>query len=171
MHTEMPERPASREKMDVDRDRRKVTRESRRSLTGASLRLTADTDPNYHYRWVNDDPGRIAKFENAGYVVVKSKDAHAADGIGDSVASVAAGLNVEGRERRTFLMRLPREWHEDDIKEKRKIVDETEAPVHEARAGKATRPVSGPEATQTAVTGEFYTPMSGTSLRRQTGGS
>lgn len=157
----------TREQMDADRARRvDEIRKNRTPLTGSHLRLTAVTDPNYHYRWVNDDPGRIALFEKAGYTVVQANNAHSHDGIGSSVASVAAGLNPEGRERRMVLMHIPREIHEDDILEKRRIVDETEEPIRDARIGKATRPMKANEE-QSGDDGGFYTPATGTSLRRQ----
>lgn len=77
-------------------------------------------DPNYEYRFVNDVGDRIGMFQEAGYELV-SKEQHkvgdnrldvaTADG---SNASVSVGVKPNGDPQRAYLMRIKKEWYDED---------------------------------------------------------
>lgn len=88
-------------------------------------------DPNYHYRVVNDVDGRISRFTEAGYEFVISDKT-----IGDKQATEGSALDSRtaksvGGGRTGYLMRIKREWYEEDQKAKAELVSATE---------KATKP-------------------------------
>jgi len=83
------------------------------------------TPKGYVDRWVNDNPGRIEKFKNAGYVHVESAS------VGDS--NVDGSHNEDGVVSRdmgkavtAYLMRQREDYFHADQAEKQKVVDETE---------------------------------------------
>jgi len=84
----------------------------------------------YKYRWVMDKDDRIPTFLEGGYEFVNKNDASLAepainDGSGiDNRRSKAAGGESD---KRLYLMRIPKEFWEEDQKLKQKEVDATEA--------------------------------------------
>ena len=70
-------------------------------------------DPNYVYRWVMDLPGRVEKFKLGGYDVVTDdlevgqKTVDRESKVGSSVTKLS-GTNV------LILMRIPKEWYDED---------------------------------------------------------
>lgn len=96
--------------------RQPVGQRSRLSVTGK--------DPNYEYRFVNDIGDRIQMFQEAGYELV-SKDQHR---IGDnrldvagpdgSNAVVSVGVKPNGDAQRAYLMRIKKEWYDEDQQKK-----------------------------------------------------
>lgn len=101
----------------------------RRTPVGQRNVLTvSDKDPNFEYRIVNDTGDRVEQFKNAGYEIVSAKDVK----IGDrritaaspegSMAQVSVGGGVKG-----IVMRIPKEWYEEDQKQKQNAIAELEA--------------------------------------------
>lgn len=94
---------------------------------GAQRDVTAvkNQDPNYHYRWVNDTPGRIETFKNAGYVHDENASVgdSRVDGTHDQNGVVSRDM---GKGTNSYLMKQRREDYESDQAEKQKLVDETE---------------------------------------------
>lgn len=96
---------------------REAARRSRTPIhDGFRSRLSVQgKDPNYEYRIVNDTPGRIDKFKEAGYEVVEDENVT----IGDrrltapsqqgSAKTVSVGQGITG-----VLMKIKREWWEED---------------------------------------------------------
>ena len=87
----------------------------------------SDLDPNYVYRVVNDKAGRIARMQEIGYEFVESDeqlgDYRVAEGskMGKAVSKpVGGGING-------YLMRIKKEFYEEDRKEKDRRVDDVEA--------------------------------------------
>lgn len=86
----------------------------------------ANKDPNYHYRVVNDVKDRLKRFESAGYEFVTSDESLGDTGSGiatapGTVVTRPVGDNVTG-----VLMRIKKEWYEEDQKVKQKEIDERE---------------------------------------------
>lgn len=84
-----------------------------------------DKDPNFVYRFVNDTPGRVQEFLEMGYEHVdhgkvgeSRVDKRSADG---SRTQVHVGKGEQG-----FLMRIPKEFYDEDQKVKQEYVDATE---------------------------------------------
>lgn len=90
-----------------------------------------DQDPNFKYRWVNIDndryAGRIDRMKEIGYTVVNDDMEYGdAQGVG---ASELGGGNTKhvGHGTKAVLMRIPKEYYEQDMAEKQAEVDRTEA--------------------------------------------
>lgn len=98
-----------------------------RTPVGGHRDITAvkDTPDGYVDRWVNDIPGRIDKFKQAGYELVESAS------VGDS--SVDGTHNESGNVSRdmgkgitAYLMRQRKDYYLEDQDAKQKVVDEIE---------------------------------------------
>lgn len=98
-----------------------------RKPMGAKRDITAvhDTPKGFVDRWVNDDPGRIARFEEAGYETVETANvgSHQAD---DTHAEAGVVSKDMGKGVTAVLMRQREEYFHEDQAEKQRIVDETE---------------------------------------------
>lgn len=105
----------------------------RRTPVGTRNVLTvSNKDPNFVYRIVNDTGDRVEQFKAAGYETVSASEVQ----IGDrrvnaatpegSIAQCSVGGGMKG-----VVMRIPKEWHEEDQKAKQRQVDETEASTRE----------------------------------------
>ena len=83
-------------------------------------------EPGFEYRIVKDKPGRVEKFLDAGYEIVT----HAAK-VGDprvgtpepegSPVKISLGQGEQG-----YLMRIPKEWYDEDQKRKQDDIEERE---------------------------------------------
>lgn len=86
-----------------------------------------DKDPNFNYRIVNDDPGRIRMFKEAGWEIVKEKIQIGDDqaGTGKELGKIAA--KQVGSGKRAYLMRVPKEFYEEDQVAKEAKIQKTES--------------------------------------------
>jgi hypothetical protein len=83
-------------------------------------------EEDFEYRWVNDEDGRPERFEEVGYERV-THDVR----VGDSVAGRASQLGSVvsrpvGGGKQAVLMRIPKEWYDEDQKAKQKRVEQSE---------------------------------------------
>lgn len=101
----------------------------RRTPVGVRNVLTVGgKDPAYEYRIVNDTGDRVEQFKAAGYEVVSAKDVtvgdrrvNAASAEGTS-ATVSVGGGTKG-----VVMRIKKEWYEEDQQRKSENIAATEA--------------------------------------------
>lgn len=114
------------------------TRKERIPFGVQHSRLTvANPDPNYVYRWVNDDGrGRIDRATAGGYEFVQADSDQkvgtgSADGNSDvgSRVSRIVGTQEGGAGMRAYLMRIKREWYEQDQKAKQALVDQIDSAI------------------------------------------
>ena len=105
-----------------------------------------DRDPNYSYRWVNDvDNGqRIQKFKTAGYEMVQEA-AKVGDAVVEDNTNKTSTVTEKfvGRNTKAFLMRIQKDWYDEDQKAKARRVDQSEAGMREdalANYGEIKRP-------------------------------
>lgn len=109
-------------------------RSSRRILGGFRdpMATNDERDPNYHYRFFNDDPnkpGRIQEAIEAGYEVVEGK-AQIGDPAVDNPKKLGSAMTRPvGNGVTGVLMRKPLDWHLEDQAEKQKTRNETEAAI------------------------------------------
>lgn len=91
------------------------------------LTLTGQ-DPNFNYRIVNDQGDRIQRFVDAGYELVPASDVQ----VGDKRVNQAtpegshAQVSVGGGEK-AFVMRIRKDWYDEDQKAKQAEVDAVES--------------------------------------------
>lgn len=126
----------------MGRPKGSVNRPKRKPFDGHRNTLTFDDrDPNYVYRVFNDTEGRIKRAEEAGYEVVRSSET-----LGDETAesSHQVGSVVTrpvGGGQTGVLMRIKREWYEEDQAQKQTRNDDIDdalrnAPNKDGRYGK-----------------------------------
>lgn len=102
-------------------------RERRKPLTSGDVLKMKEDDKKrgYHYRFVNDEPGRVKKFEEAGWDAVtgqvQTKDPNAGD-----ASQMGSIVKVPvGGTKHAVLMRIENELHEEDQKVKQDAIDKT----------------------------------------------
>jgi hypothetical protein len=86
---------------------------------GVRNKLTvSDKNPEFEYRIVNDERGRIQMFEDAGWEV--DPDAHDIGDVrvGQTALPGSATAIPVGEDRTAVLMRKKREWFEEDYRKK-----------------------------------------------------
>jgi len=100
------------------------------------------TDPNYHYHWANDTPGRIQLFQAAGYLFVRKGEITLQPGVtprdgdlGDQVSAIV-GRNEDGTPLRAFLMKKLLVHYMADQRKGQERPDAIDAAI---RAGKTTQ--------------------------------
>ncbi len=82
-------------------------------------------DDAYVYRWVSDDAGRIDRFIAGGYAVVDEDVRVGQDDI-DSSRDIASTVTKQSGGLTQYLMRIRRDWYEEDQAAKAKVINETE---------------------------------------------
>ena len=102
-------------------------RPKRTPVSGHRNILTvANKDPNYEYRWVLDSPGRLEAFKEGGYEVV-TKDMEVGDSTVDKGSQLGSAVTMVRGTSTLVLMRIPREWYDEDQKAKQEEIDALEA--------------------------------------------
>lgn len=87
-------------------------------------------DPNYMYRVVVDyksKPGRVTKFKNAGYVHVLSGENMGDDAAGKPTKIGTKVMVPTGNGETGYLMKIPKEYWDEDQAAKESKLKETEA--------------------------------------------
>jgi len=87
-------------------------------------------DPNYVYRVVNDIDDRITQFREAGYEIVEDD----AVDVGDKRASQGTSIGSKkvlsvGQGTKAFVMRIKKEFYEEDQEAKQRRVNAQEASI------------------------------------------
>lgn len=150
---------------EADRPDPVATRE-RYSFGNAQAKLPVGrTDPNFHYHWANDTPGRVELFTAAGYTFVEKNEVTLTPSVtprssdlGDKVSAVV-GRNEDGTPLRAYLMKKRRDWFLEDQSKGQERPDMIERMI---RSGKVS---------SDADDGSFYVPKNtpikmGTEFRR-----
>lgn len=84
-------------------------------------------DPNYVYRIVNDTGNRIETFKDAGYELVSAKDVRVGDKRVNSASPEGSNAQVfVGDGQKAFVMRIPKEWYDEDQEAKQAHIKELE---------------------------------------------
>lgn len=102
----------------------------RTSVSGARNVLTVEgKEPGFEYRIVNDDRDRIARFEAAGYEVVTHPVTVGDSRVGKpSTLGTPAQVSVGGGQK-AYVMRIRKEWYDEDQKAKRDKLKEDEKQI------------------------------------------
>lgn len=114
----------------VDQPRPKRNKKDRIPVNGNTKNIltVSNRDPNYHYRWVINDPDRVAKFKDGWYEIVQDENLKVGDRKVDTSAGTSSVVETRaGAGRKFVLMRLPKELWEEDQREKQRQVDLSEA--------------------------------------------
>jgi hypothetical protein len=125
----------------VDQPRVRRNKKERIPVNGNTRNIltVSNREPGYHYRWVINDPDRVAKFKEAWYEPVEGSENLK---VGDRKVDTSAGTSsvVEARAgggKKYVLMRIPEELWQEDQAAKHRQVDESEAEMQrEAKKGR-----------------------------------
>ena len=89
-------------------------------------------DPAYNYRYVNDIDDRVAQFQEAGYELVQDDAAQSGDKRVNAASSLGSSKAVSvGQGTKAYLMRIKREWFDEDQARKLNQVAEVERSTKE----------------------------------------
>lgn len=84
-------------------------------------------DPNYVYRFVNDTDDRVREFQDAGWELETDDTIRVGDSrIDDNARLGKVRMISVGQGQKAVLMKIKREWYEDDQKAKQEFVDKSE---------------------------------------------
>jgi len=113
-------------KNTVNRPTRRHSDEPRNTLTFNKR------DPNFVYRVANDADGRMQYLEDIGYEVVHD-DEQLGDPTADSAAAMGSAVSKPvGGGVMGVLMRIKKEWYDEDQARKQKRVDDSEETLRQA---------------------------------------
>lgn len=88
-------------------------------------------DPNYEYRIVNDDRDRIAEFQELGYEVVTDNTIKVGDKRVANPTAEGSPVKVNvGGGASAYLMRIKKEFYEEDQAQKQALINEQELQMH-----------------------------------------
>ena len=109
-----------------------VSRVTRVPVSQRNILTVKGKDPAYEYRVVNDVDDRIAQFIEGGYELVDDSST----GVGDKRVSQGTAVGSKkifsvGQGTKGYLMRIPKEWHEEDQTKKQAFVNLQEASIKE----------------------------------------
>lgn len=117
-------------------------------------------DPNFQYRWMKDKDNRINEALDGGYEFVERDSGTAGDDSTsdqgqDTRISKVTGSTERGDSQRSYLMRIRKDWYEQDQAEKQKYLDEIEQQITRGVDGQGRPGVDG-----------RYIPTSGTNIEK-----
>lgn len=126
------------------------TRRERTPFSASRKRLEVrfkdpDFRQKFHPHWFNDQDGRIERAQDAGYefvtpeevVGVGDREVHSGNTDIGSKVSRAVGRTESNHEIRAYLMKLRREWYDEDQREKQKQNDLVDEAIRAGKAGGA----------------------------------
>ena len=86
-------------------------------------------DPNYNYRWVNDEGSEIDVMKSYGYDVVEDHNVSVRSKNPTGSGSIKSVVVDKRTGKKGVLMRQPIEFHEEDRKLRAKAIAESEASI------------------------------------------
>lgn len=89
-------------------------------------------DPNYEYRIVNDTDDRIQQFKDAGYELVPDEATSVGDTRVNKSSSTGSVKEISvGQGQKAYLMRIKKEWYQEDQARKQQNVTALERATKE----------------------------------------
>lgn len=106
-------------------------RVTRQPMTRRNRLDVKDQDPNFQYRIVNDTDDRIEAFKAAGYEVVE-RPGKTSDARVDTPANVGSSMISVGGGKKAVVMRIRKDWYQEDQKVKQNAIAETEKSIKQS---------------------------------------
>ena len=102
-------------------------RPKRTPISGRNILTVKGKEAGFEYRIVNDSGDRIEMFKDAGWELVDSKDVTVGDRRVDRTTSEGSKAQVSvGGGTKAFVMRIPKEFYDEDQAAKNKRIDALE---------------------------------------------
>lgn len=101
----------------------------RTPIGGRNVLSVQGKDDNFVYRFVNDTGDRVQMFKEAGWEPVLASDVRIGDRRVDSATpegSIAQASISRQTHEKAIVMRIPKDWYEEDQRAKQARVDELE---------------------------------------------
>lgn len=113
----------------MTRESTKSARVARKPLNQRGPQAIAgDKDPGFEYRFVNDTGSRIQNFKAAGYEFVTGDDLIVGDNRVSDATDLGSAKRVISNDGTTsYLMRIKKDWYEEDQASKAAALKEQEA--------------------------------------------
>ena len=113
----------------MTRESTKSARVARKPLTQRGPQAIAgDKNPEFEYRFVNDTGSRIQNFKAAGYEFVTGDDLIVGDNRVSDATDLGSAKRVISNDGTTsYLMRIKKDWYEEDQAGKAAAIKEQEA--------------------------------------------
>ena len=113
----------------MTRESNKSARVARKPLTQRGPQAIAgDKNPEFEYRFVNDTGSRIQNFKAAGYEFVTGDDLIVGDNRVSDATDLGSAKRVISNDGTTsYLMRIKKDWYEEDQASKAAAIKEQEA--------------------------------------------
>ena len=122
----------------MTRESTKSARVARKPLTQRGPQAIAgEKNPEFEYRFVNDTGSRIQNFKAAGYEFVTCDDLIVGDNRVSDATDLGSAKRVISNDGTTsYLMRIKKDWYEEDQASKAAAIKEQEAAMkQEASTG------------------------------------
>jgi hypothetical protein len=105
----------------------------KRTPVGTRNRLTVhNKDSNYEYRIVNDTDDRVDAFKQNGWEVVDAKSVKIGDKRADTASATGSAAEISvGQGTKGIVMRIPKDWYEEDQRAKADHLDALEDTMKE----------------------------------------
>jgi len=88
----------------------------------------AGKEPGYEYRIINDSGDRVQEFLDAGYELVKENSVKVGDKRVNKASSEGTVSQISvGQGQKAFVVRIKKEWYDEDQAAKQQKVNELEA--------------------------------------------
>ena len=108
----------------------RVTDRTRIPMSTGQQKLSVPEIPGYHLHWMRGEPERIQQAMAAGYTFVEADETNQVNlslggdakksgntDLGTRISALAGSeLGNDGQPLRLYLMKLPEEWHQEDLK-------------------------------------------------------
>jgi hypothetical protein len=89
-------------------------------------------DPAYEYRIVNDVEDRITQFQDAGYEIVQNDAVDVGDKRASNGTAIGSAKTLSvGQGTKAYVMKIKKEWYEEDQRAKQGQIAATEASIKE----------------------------------------
>lgn len=127
------------------RDEKSVapSRVKRVPLGTPQIKLVLPEIPGYVPRWLNDEPGRLPRAQNAGYEFVSQDEAPEIGANEVTPGNVDLGTRIcrlvgtgdDDKPLYAYLMKIKEEWYNEDQVTKLEAVNKVDKAIHEGTVG------------------------------------
>jgi len=107
-----------------------VGRVTRTPVGQRNILTVKGKDPAFEYRIVNDVEDRITQFLDAGYEIVQSDSVEVGDKRASNGTAVGSAKQLSvGQGTKAFVMKIRKEWYEEDQRAKQGQIAATESAI------------------------------------------
>lgn len=112
----------------------KPARPKRTPINGRNILSLSNKEDGYEYRFVNDVGDRIEIFKERGWELVDAADVRIGDRRVESGGALGskAQASVDKQGTKAFVMRIQKDWYDEDQADKAKAIKEQEKSMNQS---------------------------------------